>query len=82
MEIKDIDSLFNVFRSIIKDELKAVKEEIKIQANEIKIQANEIKIQSNEIKKLDEKLHGINGRLTPIGSSSKFFILFIFLLIF
>ena len=75
MEIKDIDSLFNVFRSIIKDELKAVKEEINIQANEIKIQAN-------EIKKLDEKLHGINGRLTPIGSSSKFFILFIFLLIF
>jgi hypothetical protein len=75
MEIKDIDSLVNVCRSIIKDELKAVKEEINIQANEIKIQAN-------EIKKLDEKLHGINGRLTPIGSSSKFFILFIFLLIF
>jgi hypothetical protein len=68
MEIKDIDSLVSVCRSIIKDELKAVKEEIKIQAN--------------EIKKLDEKLHGINGRLTPIGSSSKFFILFIFLLIF
>jgi hypothetical protein len=75
MDIKDIDSLVNVCRSIIKDELKAVKEEINMQANEIKIQ-------TNEIKKLDEKLHGINGRLTPIGSSSKFFILFTFLLIF